>query len=485
MTGIHLYRKLCPQIKTPPVQLGQSEAWKLTCLTESQVELDDQVYTRQLNSALRTLPGDSGWSHHLDSTRRTLPADSGPSQQTDPSLGTLLPSYRCLPIEEVRPCPPYIPESYRGKTLAQIEREDEEKVESLVQQFRHATFLCYFDTESLARYGRRSLAKRRLEQNQEAENAAQLFPLLDHDDDNDDPECTRKMKTREFRLASRCQVVKLSHGTQTTPLIVPAVRQPAQPHPPLPLEEQPANQQPAESPEAEGRIPNSYSRLLTPLQPSTSVLLLLCSPSPAHAQLATPTSHATKRCRKRSRPLEAEGSKVRYKRLPVRWYDPAARRVLESRPRRLQLHGNVTRQLFRSLSPDLNAHGRGGRAGGRGGRKRRRREEDNRAEVKVQRSSSEETPHIDRLPLGMLRTDPREQGARGRGRRKGGRRQTSGRGRGRRGESRKVTSCPRPRKRGGRRARDHREVPGSEGPLEASARSLRIRRKTGCLCCNE
>jgi len=186
------------------------------------------------------------------------------------------------------------------------------------------------------------------------------------------------------------------------------------------------------------------------------------------------------RCRKRSRPLEAEGSKVRYKRLPVRWYDPTARCVLESRPRRLQPHrNNVARQLFRSLSPDLNAHGRGGRGGGRGGRrKRRRREEHNPAGVKVQRSSSEETPHIGRLPLGMLRTDPREQGARGRGRRKGGRRQTSGRGRGRRGESREVTSCPQPRKRGRRRARDRRKVPGSEGPLEASARSLRIRRKT-------
>jgi len=57
------------------------------------------------------------------------------------------------------------------------------------------------------RYGRRSLAKRRREQDQEAESAAQLFPLLDHHDDNDDPECTRKMKPREFRLASRCQVI--------------------------------------------------------------------------------------------------------------------------------------------------------------------------------------------------------------------------------------------------------------------------------------
>ncbi|CAL8288417.1 unnamed protein product [Lota lota] len=340
-------RELCPQVKSPPTQLGQSEAWKLTCLTESHIKLDDQVYARQLDSALRTLPADSGWSQPVDSALRTLPADSGRGRQA---------GYRCLPIEEVRPHPPYIPESFRGKTLAQIECEDEQKVESLVQQFRHTAFLCYFDTETLA--------------------------------------------------------------------------------------------------------------------------------SPA--RLATPASPASKRCRRRSRPLEAEGLKVRYKPLPVRWYDPAAQRVLGSRPHRLPPRGNtVARQLFRSLSPDLNAHGRGGGAGGRGRKRRREEKEDGTPAVKVHRSSSDETPTFGRFPLGTLRSDPREHRAsRGRGRRKGGRSQTPGRGRGRRRESREAYSCPRPRRRGGQQAGELRKVPGSEGPLEASARSLRVRRKTGCPCCN-
>ncbi|KAJ3584486.1 hypothetical protein NHX12_014981 [Muraenolepis orangiensis] len=132
--------ELLPQVKTPPVRFGLSEAWKLTCLTESQVALDK---------------------------------------------GGIL----------------------QGKSWAQIQLEDEEKVESLVQQFRHTPFLCYFDTESLARYGRRSLVKRRHDQNQEA---AGLLPLLDHhEDDHEDlrqeaePVCTRKR--RAFRMASRCQ----------------------------------------------------------------------------------------------------------------------------------------------------------------------------------------------------------------------------------------------------------------------------------------
>lgn len=42
-------------------------------------------------------------------------------------------------------------ESFRGKSWAQIQKEDEEKVERLVHQFRRHTCTCYFDSESLAR----------------------------------------------------------------------------------------------------------------------------------------------------------------------------------------------------------------------------------------------------------------------------------------------------------------------------------------------
>lgn len=59
--------------------------------------------------------------------------------------------YRALPIEKILPIPAHIPESFRGKTWPQIEKEDEVKVERLVRQFRQAKFLCYFDSESLAR----------------------------------------------------------------------------------------------------------------------------------------------------------------------------------------------------------------------------------------------------------------------------------------------------------------------------------------------
>lgn len=89
-----------------------------------QVHLDDQMYSCQLDSALHRKEG--GGVRH----------DQG---------------FWTLPIEQVLPVPKYIPESFRGKTWTQIEDEDEERVEKLVHQFRQGRFICYFDSESLAR----------------------------------------------------------------------------------------------------------------------------------------------------------------------------------------------------------------------------------------------------------------------------------------------------------------------------------------------
>ncbi len=103
------------------------EEQDLNRLMDVQVDLEDQVYSYQLDSALH-----SEWR-----------AGGGATQEE---------GFWTLPIDKVLPAPAYIPESFRGKTWAQIEREDEEKVDKLVRQFRRERFICYFDTESLARY---------------------------------------------------------------------------------------------------------------------------------------------------------------------------------------------------------------------------------------------------------------------------------------------------------------------------------------------
>lgn len=108
-----------------PVQVSQEEK-DLSHLMDVQVDLKDQVYSSQLDTALH-----SEWQ-------------AGGGVRQDKGFWT-------LPIEEVLPVPAHIPESFRGKTWAQIEQEDREKVDNLVQQFRQERFICYFDSESLAR----------------------------------------------------------------------------------------------------------------------------------------------------------------------------------------------------------------------------------------------------------------------------------------------------------------------------------------------
>ncbi|KAM3584976.1 uncharacterized protein V6R79_004347 [Siganus canaliculatus] len=317
-----------------PVQVPQGPAphtpvqvEDLSRLMDIHVDLEDQVYSNQLDSAL----------HSERRARGGVRWDEG---------------FWTLPIEEVLPAPPHIPESFRGKSWAQIEQEDEEKVEKLVRQFRRGHFTCYFDSESLARFGRRSQKKRRCSSSREAEPG--VLPLLDGDEDAS--VSRRRARRRGFRLASRCQVVKVSHSTQTLRLVVPAVRQPAPEAPPTSLPT--ANQDAERTPDVQTWrcLPSSYSGIVSPLQPSTSLVYLLCSPSDP-APFGPPVDSASRRSRRRRRPLDLQGLKVKYKQLPVKFYNPSTNRILKNPPRGSAPSNPpppFVRQLFRSLSPDLN-----------------------------------------------------------------------------------------------------------------------------------
>uniref|UniRef100_A0A1A8FX17 DBF4-type domain-containing protein n=1 Tax=Nothobranchius korthausae TaxID=1143690 RepID=A0A1A8FX17_9TELE len=312
-----------------PVQVIQTEGRDINQLMEVQVDMEDQVYSKQLDSALL-----------------------GVRVKKDEGFWT-------LPIEEVLPVPEHIPESFRGKTWAQIEKEDEEKVEKLVRRFRRGRFICYFDTESLARYGRRSQKKKELTETVEAEPDTGVLSLMGGEDD--ESVCLRRRKRRSLRLASRCQVVKVSHSTQTVQLVVPAVHQPSPQAPPPSI---PAAVE--RTPEPWCCLPSSYSNIVTPVQQGTSLVYLLCSPS---SPTPTPLDGSTsKSCRRRLRPVDRQGLKVKYKRLPVHFYEPRTNRILKKPPKGLQWYRGSTsagppppcvRQLFRSLSPDLNTEGAG------------------------------------------------------------------------------------------------------------------------------
>ncbi|TDG96010.1 hypothetical protein EPR50_G00235190 [Perca flavescens] len=321
-----------------PVQVSQTEGRSLIGLLDAQVTLEDPGYSYRLDSALIGGGAKGGGA-------------------TD--------SYLALPIDQVLPVPEHFPESFRGKSWLQIQQEDEMKVERLVQQFRRGRFLCYFESESLARYGRRR------HNSKEAEPDSGVLPLLDGDDDEVSA-CFRKRRRRGFRVASRCQVVKVSRSTQTLRLVIPAVCEPASEAPPPDVpaanQEPPAERTPAARPWRS--LPASYRGIVTPLQPRSQLLFLLCSPS-GSAPPYSPLGSAHKRCRKKTRPLERPGSKVTYKRLPVSFYEPGSNRILSHAPRGSAPRGPAprgsapsrtpppcVRQLFRSLSPDLNAASR-------------------------------------------------------------------------------------------------------------------------------
>lgn len=106
--------------------MSQTEGRDFSHLMDVQVNLDDQVYSYQLDAALHSEQRAGGGALQ----------DEG---------------FWNLPIEEVLPAPKHIPESFRGKTWAQVEQEDEQRVDKLVRQFRRGRFVCYFDSESLAR----------------------------------------------------------------------------------------------------------------------------------------------------------------------------------------------------------------------------------------------------------------------------------------------------------------------------------------------
>lgn len=212
-----------------------------------------------------------------------------------------------------------------------------------------------------------------------------------------------------FPLAEKCnqflllKVVKVSHSTQTVQLVIPAVSQQASEAPP-PVTPAANQNAAARTPDIQKWrcLPPSYTKIITPLQPGTSLVYLLCSPSGPSSSYTPAPGSTSRRCRKKKRPLDLQGLKVKYKQLPVRFYDPSSNRVLKNPPKGFQwcrgpssssLPPPCVRQLFRSLSPDLNTD----RTLGEGASDSSR--------VKGQRSSDTAFSFLSTLSRGSAETD--------------------------------------------------------------------------------
>lgn len=121
---------------------------------------------------------------------------------------------------------PHVPPSFVGKTWSQIMREDDMKINALVKEFKEGRFHCYFDDDCETRkVKKKNLNEEKKITSADLNDTALIQVLLDCDDHINDfslaldkpshPPTEKRPYEQTWRVASRCQAVKVSHGTQT------------------------------------------------------------------------------------------------------------------------------------------------------------------------------------------------------------------------------------------------------------------------------
>ncbi|XP_071603126.1 DBF4-type zinc finger-containing protein 2 isoform X1 [Heliangelus exortis] len=327
-------------------------------LKEVQISLQDKDYQTQLCSVLKSESGEKMEAAKQDFLVRTE--------------------------EPVLPALPHVPPSFVGKTWSQIMYEDDIKIEELVRDFREGRFRCYFDSESSANCTWKRMKKK--PQNHEKKKnivegnrteSASIKPLPEFNNalggDSDfgnpslasdtlcSPQILKMPRKRTWRLASRCQVVKVSHGTQTSLLNYPVAKRKMSRRESNPADQKasivwPENEK---TPNMKTRLcalklPESYSKIMSPVQPKTVVYVLSCPEiKPKGKPIDTP------QMRKSRNSTDSKDSvRYKYKQCPFKYYDPLTNRILKTPPKsttgeKVKKNSHV-RQLFKSLSLDAN-----------------------------------------------------------------------------------------------------------------------------------
>ncbi|XP_038604973.1 DBF4-type zinc finger-containing protein 2 isoform X2 [Tachyglossus aculeatus] len=345
---------------------GQSIATvkEIGLLKEEQVKLDDKNYESQLSSVLLNM---------------------GSLEEKEDSK---LKAGDCC-SEAVLPDLPHVPPSFVGKTWSQVMYEDDLKIEALVRDFREGRFHCYFDNERVMRYGTTRARKDKQKDERKRETQKDLtletatasalpdFPdAVSGSSDGDNPPAAsdvlcnppppppppaRHPLKRTWRLASRCQVVKVSHGTQTSLVNCPVVqRKTIRKQQDPPAEKTDLWLENDRTPNMKTRLcalklPESYSKILSPVQPKTVVYVLSCPE--AKPGRGKPTNRLKAR-RSHNSSDSKDSVKYKYKQCSFKYYDPLTNRILKRPPKspareKAKKPAHV-RQLFRSLSLDAN-----------------------------------------------------------------------------------------------------------------------------------
>ncbi|XP_063788773.1 DBF4-type zinc finger-containing protein 2 isoform X2 [Pseudophryne corroboree] len=281
--------------------------------------------------------------------------------------------------EEVLPALNHVPPSFVGKTWSQIMYEDDLKVEALVKQFRKGKFHCYFEDGHLMNVGSKRRHKNvETEKKDEVQTddwtesqKVDVLPLFEDDPCEDHLSNTHSIKSerlqkpkhpkpcrRTWRQTSRCQVVKVSHGTQTSVVNFPVIKKKFLKDQPQPSVFDDFGEE--RTPDMKTRmcalkLPESYTKILTPLQPNTMVYVLSHPDiKPGICKAACISSRGRNRYSTDSR----DSAYYKYKQSPLKYYDPLTNRILKTPPRSsarsLGSNASCVRKLFRSLSSEGN-----------------------------------------------------------------------------------------------------------------------------------
>ncbi|KAG8432743.1 hypothetical protein GDO86_017111 [Hymenochirus boettgeri] len=266
---------------------------------------------------------------------------------------------------------PYVPPSFIGKTWSQIMYEDDLKIEALVKQFRKGKFHCYFETDSSNCKRKRRTKCKDIENScndEEHDNKKLKMPVelpmpsgdfsAREDSDISSVKCGSVLKpaiskpiTRTRRLASRCQIVKISRGTQTSLVNYPVVKRKISKN-----RTSESNQnyvsdfQDERTPDTKTRmgalkLPESYTKLLTPMQQKNMVYVL--SYPEAMFSKGKP-ANSSKKVRNQHSIDSKNSPNYTYKQSPLKYYDPLTNRILKTPPRNTALvtKNPCVRRLF-------------------------------------------------------------------------------------------------------------------------------------------
>ncbi|XP_075790451.1 DBF4-type zinc finger-containing protein 2 isoform X2 [Pelodiscus sinensis] len=327
-------------------------------LKEVQVNLEDRNYGTQLNSVLK----------------------GGSVEQAEAAKQDTIIHNE----EPVLPALPHVPPSFVGKTWSQIMHEDDIKIEALVRDFKEGRFHCHFNSEPSANCtGKRMRRKKQKDEkkcdividNRRETISVEALPEFNDatsggsDFDNllaSDTLCNTQTlqmpRKRTWRLASRCQVVKVSHGTQTSLVSYPVIKRKT-----IRKESDPPNQKEnAIWSECERisnmktrlcalKLPEAYTKIMSPLQPKTVVYVLSC---PEIKQYKGKSLDVPKMKRNHNSTESKDSVRYIYKQCSLKYYDPLTNRILKTPPkstvREKAPKPSHVRQLFRSQSLDAN-----------------------------------------------------------------------------------------------------------------------------------